>query len=40
VLEPYLDKGIVSLFHETSVLSGCQRSLYNKHILPHIDETH
>jgi hypothetical protein len=41
VVQPYVEKGLVTLFHEDHPrYLGRQRNLYNKYILPHIDETH
>ena len=40
VVQPYLEKGLVTLFHEDHPrYCGRQRNLYNNYILPHIDET-
>lgn len=41
VLQPYAEKGIVTLFREDHpYYLGRQHVLYNKYILPHIEETH
>ena len=41
ILQPYIDKGIVTLFRVNHpYYLGRQRDLYNGHILPHINETH
>jgi hypothetical protein len=40
ILQPYIDKGIVSLFVvQEAYYLGRQRNLYNRCILPHIKET-
>lgn len=41
LLQPYINAGLVTLFQESHpYYLGRQRALYNKHILPRIEETH